>query len=117
MAALGGGAIFAQVEERSVWDGVWWAVTTMATVGYGDLSPATVVGRLLAIALMLIGIGFFALVTGAVAQRFLATEVAEVEEAELELADDIAAARTEFARELRELSERLQALERRVARL
>ena len=43
-------------------DALWWAVTTITTVGYGDLDPVTAVGRAVAVALMLSGIA----VTGAV---------------------------------------------------
>ena len=74
---LGAGAAFAEVEHEShlsTWDGVWWAITTMTTVGYGDVAPHTVAGRLLAIVVMLVGIGFVALLTASVAQRFLAYE-------------------------------------------
>jgi voltage-gated potassium channel len=74
---LGSGAAFAEVEHEShlsTWDGVWWAITTMTTVGYGDVAPRTVAGRLIAIVVMLVGIGFVALLTAAVAQRFLASD-------------------------------------------
>jgi voltage-gated potassium channel len=119
VTALGGGAIFAAVEpgDRSVWDGTWWAVTTMATVGYGDLSPTTVVGRCVAIALMLIGVGFFALVTGAVAERFVSADVQQIEQAEVELADNVAATREEVVAELRAITVRLQQLEQRMAEM
>lgn len=79
LAALGGGAAFSAVEGKDVstWDGVWWAVTTMTTVGYGDLSPATDLGRVIAIAVMLVGIGFLTLLIGAVSERFVAHELVE----------------------------------------
>ena len=49
VTALAGGAAFAAVEGGDVdtWDGVYWAATTMSTVGYGDLSPQTDAGRVL----------------------------------------------------------------------
>ncbi|HEY1478766.1 MAG TPA: potassium channel family protein [Gaiellales bacterium] len=46
----------------------------MTTVGYGDVAPHTVAGRMLAIVVMLVGIGFVALLTAAVAQRFLVVD-------------------------------------------
>jgi len=119
VAALGGGAMFSTFEKgNSVWDGVWWAVATMTTVGYGDLSPHTTGGRLIGIALKLIGIGFVALLTGAIAQRFLTPQLEEgVASVELEVADDVGRARSELVGELREITSRLQALERKVGRL
>ncbi len=85
VTALAGGAAFSAVERgpnphvSGAWDGVWWAVSTMTTVGYGDVSPVTTGGRVIAIVLMVVGIGFTALLTGAVAERFLARDVAAVE--------------------------------------
>jgi hypothetical protein len=75
LTAFGGGAAFAGAEKQvSTWDGFWWSVTTMTTVGYGDIYPHTTAGRLVAIFMMPVGIGFIALLTGAFAQRFLARE-------------------------------------------
>lgn len=74
LTVLGGGAAFAAVEKQqdlSAWDGVWWALTTVTTVGYGDLSPQTDAGRIIAIVVMLVGIGFIAILTAAAAERFL----------------------------------------------
>lgn len=70
---LAGGAAFAAVEGRelSAWDGVWWAMTTVTTVGYGDITPHTTEGRVIAMTVMLVGIGFVALVTAAAAERFI----------------------------------------------
>jgi voltage-gated potassium channel len=79
LTALAGGAAFAESEGTSTWHGIYWAVTTMTTVGYGDPQPTTDTTRVIAIVVMLIGIGFVAILTGAIAQRFLAEEVQEVE--------------------------------------
>jgi voltage-gated potassium channel len=59
------------------WDGVWWAVVTVTTVGYGDLYPHTVPGRIVAIALMLAGIGFLAVLTATVASHFVQVDNAD----------------------------------------
>jgi voltage-gated potassium channel len=56
------------------WDGMWWAVVTVTTVGYGDLYPETVAGRVIAMGLMLVGIGFISVLTAAVATRFIQTD-------------------------------------------
>lgn len=82
MTILGGGAAFAAVESTpthpvSDWDGVWWAVTTVTTVGYGDLSPTTTAGRVIAIVVMIVGIGFIAILTAAAAGRFMRAQQAE----------------------------------------
>jgi voltage-gated potassium channel len=61
-------------ELPTLWDGVWWAVVTVTTVGYGDLYPVSVQGRLIGIVLMFTGIGFLSLLTAAVASRFVKQE-------------------------------------------
>lgn len=79
LAVLGGGA-FAAVEKEdhlSAWDGVWWAITTVTTVGYGDPAVTTDGGRIIAIFLMVTGIGFVAVMTGTAAERFVRNRGAE----------------------------------------
>ncbi|MEJ7825667.1 MAG: potassium channel family protein [Solirubrobacteraceae bacterium] len=61
----------------SAWDGVWWATTTVTTVGYGDIVPQTNGGRVIAIVVMVVGNRFIALLTAAAAERFLRSEQAE----------------------------------------
>ena len=52
-------------------DGLWWAVTTVTTVGYGDAFPITTEGRVLAVGLMLTGISLMGVITASVAAWFV----------------------------------------------
>jgi voltage-gated potassium channel len=67
-------SIFAKEEFGSLWDGVWWAVTTITTVGYGDLYPTTVQGRLIGIVVMFVGIAAASVLTATIASRFVRDE-------------------------------------------
>jgi voltage-gated potassium channel len=57
----------------SIWLGFWWAVQTVTTVGYGDVVPKQVSGRIVAAILMLAGIGFLSVVTAVITAAFLET--------------------------------------------
>ncbi|HWR54074.1 MAG TPA: potassium channel family protein [Bryobacteraceae bacterium] len=65
-------------------DGVWWAVVTASTVGYGDISPSTLVGRSIAVAMMLAGIGLVSTLSASITAHFVEhagnTEMAELKE-------------------------------------
>lgn len=52
----------------SFFDGLWWATTTITTVGYGDVFPVTTAGRIIGGFTMLVGISTFAIVTAKVAE-------------------------------------------------
>lgn len=56
---------------NSLWDSFWWSFVTATTVGYGDMTPQTVIGRIIAMILMLVGIGFVGMLTGTIATYFL----------------------------------------------
>lgn len=62
---------------RTAQDAMWWAVTTMTTVGYGDTYPTTSEGRLVAVFLMIAGIGVFGTFSGLVASWFLAPKTTD----------------------------------------
>jgi len=70
-------------------DGLWWAISTVTTVGYGDTYPKTALGRGIGVALMLLGISLFSVVTANVAAFF-------VEEREDEILNELRALRQEL---------------------
>lgn len=62
----------------SPWDGIWWSWVTITTVGYGDLVPTSGVGRVFAALIILLGLGLFALLTGAFAAFFIEQKEEEI---------------------------------------
>jgi voltage-gated potassium channel Kch len=76
IVVVGGGAVFSAVERSaqhlSIETGIWWAIVTVTTVGYGDIVPHTEAGRGVAVIVMITGIGTAALLVGAASQRFVA---------------------------------------------
>ena len=56
----------------SIWRGLWFSVQTVTTVGYGDVVPTTVAGRLIASFVMVLGIGFVTVITASITGTFIA---------------------------------------------
>ena len=73
--AIGGAAMLALIEPQTTpggfWTAAWWAVVTMTTVGYGDVVPASGLGKVLAALLMLAGIGLVSTLSASVAAYFV----------------------------------------------
>jgi voltage-gated potassium channel len=69
------GAILSLLEPETVpggfGEGIWWALVTVTTVGYGDIAPKTIGGRMLAVALMLIGVGLISTLAASIAAYFV----------------------------------------------
>jgi voltage-gated potassium channel len=55
----------------NIWKGLWWATQTVTTVGYGDALPESVPGRIVAVVVMLGGIGFLTVTTAAITSVFV----------------------------------------------
>ena len=65
---------YLEEDIHSISEGIWWAIVTTTTVGYGDMAPATPLGRLIAILLMMVGIGCIGMITGSVATYLCSPE-------------------------------------------
>jgi voltage-gated potassium channel len=68
------GVVIHLLDQRdfpNVWLGMWWAVQTVTTVGYGDVVPTTVLGRVVGAIAMLQGIAFIAVVTAVITSSFV----------------------------------------------
>ncbi len=100
--------IFDHHEYANVWVGMWWALQTVTTVGYGDVTPAAVAGRVIAAVVMLEGIAFVAILTAAITSAFVARAAKEREADEMR---GEAAAEQEIVRRLDDLGLRLEKIE------
>ena len=65
----------AEPQIKTFGDGIWWALVTITTVGYGDITPLTTLGRFVAGTLMFVGLGLIATVTAIVSAKFVANYV------------------------------------------
>ena len=68
---VGGTAGLAYFEGRSVPDALWWSIVTLTTVGFGDISPVSLGGRLIGVVLMFFGIGVLGMFTATIAGVFV----------------------------------------------
>jgi voltage-gated potassium channel len=74
VVAIAGGCLMRLLdpdEFPNIWSGLWWAVQTVTTVGYGDHVPANVEGKALAGIVMVSGIGFLSVVTASISAAFV----------------------------------------------
>jgi voltage-gated potassium channel len=85
--ALGllGGFLVTLVDKRdfpTFGDGVWWAIVTLGTVGYGDIVPHTAWGRVIGSLMIVFGVTFIAFLTATVTSEFVSTGEEESRERE-----------------------------------
>ncbi|WP_027107642.1 potassium channel family protein [Lacticigenium naphthae] len=80
-----GASIYSITENTNFSDSLWWAFVTATTVGYGDISPSTTIGRITAVILMLTGIGLFGTLTSTITSFFMNDEDESIKEQNLEI--------------------------------
>ncbi len=90
----------------NVWLGMWWAIQTVTTVGYGDVVPGSTAGKVIASFLMLGGLSLFAVVTGAITSAFVAQRQR-----------DMLGGEDPIAKRLDDVTAKLDALQAEVTRL
>jgi hypothetical protein len=76
-------------EFPDVWIGMWWAVQTVTTVGYGDIVPHNVSGRIVGTIVMLEGTAFVAIITAVITSSFVARASRELAAQQLREGADI----------------------------
>jgi voltage-gated potassium channel Kch len=110
VVVVGGGVLMRVLdhdEYPNIWVGMWWALQTVTTVGYGDVTPRNPSGRIIAAFVMLEGIAFLTIVVAAITSTFVARAAKEGE---------VAQAADEDAAEVR-IEARLDGIEQRLDRL
>jgi voltage-gated potassium channel len=92
-------------------DGLWWAIVTLGTVGYGDLVPTNSAGKAVGSVVIIVGVTFIAFLTAVVTSTFVSADQAKAAEAEKrrrEVSDE------DTTKLLREVVERLAVIEARL---
>ena len=75
LVVVGGGILIRVLDHKeysNIWVGMWWALQTVTTVGYGDVTPKHTIGRLVGAIVMLQGIAFLAIITAVITSSFVA---------------------------------------------
>ena len=116
VVAVGGLAMraFDHTEYSSIWDGMWLALQTVSTVGYGDVAPADLSGRVVAALLMLYGVAFLTVLIAAITSAFVARSHAEREAVGEDQKEPVEA---QVAAQLTEVLERLNRIESALPRI
>jgi voltage-gated potassium channel Kch len=91
----------------SIGSGLWWAAQTVTTVGYGDIIPMNLGGRLIAVLVMLLGIGFLTVITASITSTFVSRSRREQTPSDVEIA---------LAEQLGQLDRRLERIEAALGR-
>ena len=98
---------------HSVGEGVWWAIVTLGTVGYGDVVPTSPWGRVVGGLVIIFGVTFLAFLTATVTSMFVSSEQREEAARDAALSEE---RQMELRAAFRRLEERLDAIEAKLNR-
>lgn len=105
-----------QAQIKTYFDSLWWGISTITTVAYGDILPQTFAGRLIGIVLMYTGTVLFISFTGVLLSTLMKEEVEEEIaplEREIRLEEK---SQAKIEQTLKEMSERLERIEKRLGK-
>jgi voltage-gated potassium channel len=113
---LAGGAALAllepEVTDGGVGTGIWWAIVTSTTVGYGDVAPESIPGRIVGVILMLLGIGIVGTLAASIAAHFIESDESDESDEVKQLRERIA-----DLEQVRDRLERIEESQNRIERL
>ncbi len=110
------GGVFISVVDPSIgppWEGIWWAFQTVTTVGYGDVVPHTIAGKIFASFFMVIGVGLVTIVTANFVAFLMGSNNKATQKREKEILDYLSA----LHERLEQLEESNQAIKKAIDNL
>jgi len=117
IVVVAGGILMRVLDESeysNIWVGMWWALQTVTTVGYGDVTPKHTSGRIIATFVMLEGIAFLTIIIAGITSTFVARAQAERETKEAGEEEDF---EKRLEAQLADLDARLDRVEAMLSRL
>ena len=99
-------AMYSVSEHVSYDQSLWWAIATATTIGYGDISPHTPLGKFAAILLMIIGIGFIRVLTSSLTNFFIRDHTNDRMETVLKKLNQLEQSNRDLQKEVHELLDR-----------
>ncbi|WP_119327529.1 potassium channel family protein [Companilactobacillus musae] len=109
LALLISAILYSLSEGISLSNALWWAIVTATTVGYGDISPHTLIGRIASVILMFVGVGFIGTLTSSISSYFIQNHTADNDNS-----DEILSKLADLTRENKELHEDIKKLESKI---
>lgn len=95
---------------RNAFSGIWWSMSTLLTVGYGDIYPVTTLGRIMAICIAYLGVGAVAIPTGIISAGFVEqyqrkSSISDIKNADIKEIADIKIDKTQAGKTVEEIEE------------